>query len=308
MSFAKTIKSIRRKVGWLLSDPAYVASYLIADFFPDYFGRRQRNISIVPELKDKFFILSFDCDTTKDFEVVEEVHARLQALGIYPSYAVPGQLLTQGRNVYQRIHKTGAEFINHGYLSHTDYIPDSRSYVSTIFYENLTNDEVRQDIVKGHQTIEELLGVTPKGFRTPHFGTYEKKRYLNFLHSVLNDLNYEFSSSTTPIYGMWNGPLIRTQSGLFEIPVTGCFDYPGRILDSWGFRFSPTRKFSEHDYGDQFNKLVQYFQESSGPGILNIYADPSQVYDWSLFFECMANTHGLVNTSFEGLVKKVNHE
>ena len=308
MSISSAINNIGRKAGWLLKDPAYVASYVMGEFLPEYFGNRQRNIVNIGGLTEKFFILSFDCDTTKDFEVVEEVHGRLAGLGIRPSYAVPGQLLVQGKEVYRRIHDTGAEFINHGYLSHTDYIAESRSYVSTVFYENLSDAEVREDILMGHKTITEVLGHPPKGFRTPHFGTYEKKQHLDLLYSVLNELGYEFSSSTTPIFGMWNGPLAKSKSGLLEFPVSGCFDHPGRILDSWGFRFSPTRKFSEVDYGDQLNKLVQYFQNSSNPGILNIYADPSQVYDWPLFFDCMANVQGLVNTSFENLVEKVSHE
>src|SRR5215470_17243240 len=65
------------------------------------------------------FLLSFDCDTDLDIEVVEAVHAKLGKLGIRPVYAVPGELLQRGREAYGRIARGGAEFMNHGWAEHT---------------------------------------------------------------------------------------------------------------------------------------------------------------------------------------------
>ena len=42
--------------------------------------------------------------------------------------------------------------------------------------------------------------------------------------------------------------------------------------------------------------------------IFNIYADPSQVYDWEMFFECMKMTKNLSNTSFSKLLQEVLDE
>ena len=104
---------------------------------------------------------------------------------------------------------------------------------------------------------------------------------------------------------MWNGPIIKTPSGILELPVSGCHDFPARILDSWGFRFSPTRRFTENDYVEQFQKMITFFESSSVTGIFNIYADPSQVYDWEPFFECMSLTRNLKNTSFADLLTSI---
>ena len=288
-----------------LNDPFYSASFFMGNMAPQFFRDRYVEKSKKFGLNDKYFILSFDCDTEKDIEVVEDVHQRLSRYNISPSYAVPGELLKLGSSTYRGLKDNGAEFINHGYLSHTSYIEKNKSYISTLFYDTLTNIDVRNDIYNGHHNFIDILGESPKGFRTPHFGTYKKTKQLNFLYSTLNDLKYSFSSSTTPVSGMWNGPIIKTPSGILEFPVTGCYDYPARILDSWGFRFSPTRKFNENDYVEQFKKMINFFENPAVSGIFNIYADPSQVYDWELFFECMSMTSNLQNTSFDELISNI---
>jgi hypothetical protein len=285
-----------------LSNPFYSSSFVLGNVFPNYFRQRYVKKTKKNGLNGKFFILSFDCDTKKDIEVVEEVHQRLGSLKIKPTYAVPGELLKEGSDVYSRIKNDGAEFINHGYLSHTSYISSNNSYISTLFYDKLSKAQVREDILRGHNNFIDVLGEKPIGFRTPHFGTYQKSEQLNFLYKVLNDLEYIFSSSTTPITGMWNGAIKNTKNGILEFPVSGSYDYPGRILDSWGFRFSPTRKLNENDYIEQFKKMLAFFANPDVHGIFNIYADPSQVYDWDIFFECMAMTDNLINSSFNELI------
>jgi hypothetical protein len=290
-----------------LSNPFYSASFVLGNLTPGFFRKRYINQSKKFGVNGKYFILSFDCDTEKDIEVVEEVHQRLTSLNITPTYAVPGELLKEGASVYRKLKNNGAEFINHGYLSHTTYVSSSKSYISTLFYDKLSNNEVKNDILSGHNNFFDVFGEYPLGFRTPHFGTYQKSGQLNFLYEVLNDLNYSFSSSTTPVTGMWNGAIKKTPVGILELPVSGCYDYPARILDSWGFRFSPTRKLNENDYFEQFKKMMNFFNNPEVNGIFNIYADPSQVYNWDMFFECMSMTNELTNTSFSELVKKYEH-
>jgi peptidoglycan/xylan/chitin deacetylase (PgdA/CDA1 family) len=295
-----------RKIREGLKNPFYSASYIMGNIQSNYFRHRYIKKSKENNIHEKYFILSFDCDTEKDIEVVEDVHARLNKYKINPSYAVPGELLKLGSDVYSKLKKNGAEFINHGYLSHTSYNEINRSYLSTLFYDQLTNNEVKEDIIKGHHNFIDVLGEKPLGFRTPHFGTYQKSSQLKFLYAVLADLGYSFSSSTTPVEGMWNGAIQKKNTGIFEIPVSGSYDYPARILDSWGYRFSPTRKLNENDYMDQFKKMMNFFANPNTSGVFNIYADPSQVYDWEMFFECMDMTSGLVNISFSDLIKEVN--
>lgn len=295
-----------QKLDAVWRDPVFAATYVASRAMPGYFRRTYQAKSKRAGLKGVYLILSFDCDTEKDIEVVEGVHQRLCDLGICPSYAVPGQLLEQGRSEYGRIAASGAEFINHGYLSHTDYLPDSRGYISTLFYDQLSPEEVSADIRRGHQACIEVLGQPPLGFRTPHFGTYGRKEQLRHLYSVLSELGYQYSSSTTPVSTFWNGAIQQVGNGILELPVSGCFDFPARILDSWGFRFSPTRTFSAQDYVTQFDRLVNWLTSPGNVGILNIYADPSQVYDWDAFFECMAKTQSLHCVSFKQLISEFN--
>ena len=54
--------------------------------------------------KRKFFILSLDCDTEEDISVIVQVDGRLSGLGIRPVYAVPGELLEKGRDVYKKMY------------------------------------------------------------------------------------------------------------------------------------------------------------------------------------------------------------
>lgn len=297
--------NISGKLNAVMKDPNFAATYALSRVIPGIFRKRYTSLARGAGFNCSYFLLSFDCDTEKDIEVVEDVHQRLGDLGIVPSYAVPGELLKQGRLVYRRLVDEGAEFINHGYLSHTSYAAATRSYTSTIFYDELTNDSVRTDIMRGHDACEEILERAPEGFRTPHFGTYQRDANLKNLYAVLSELGYRFSSSTTPVTGMWRGPVVPVGKGIVELPVSGCYDYPARILDSWGFRFSPTRKFSENDYVTQFEKVVRHFTTPGNVGVLNIYADPSQVYDWPAFFECMSMARDLTNVSFAKLLNEV---
>lgn len=96
--------------------------------------------------------------------------------------------------------------------------------------------------------------------------------------------------------------------GLYEIPVSGCYDYPLMILDSWGFRYAEDRKFNEDDYVRQFRKMISYFTERKMPGILNIYADPSQVYDWPAFLECMKQAAESSVPSYEHVIEDIAAE
>ena len=132
------------------------------------YGKLARNAG----LDRLWLVLSFDCDTLEDAAVAWDVHERLMGLGVLASYAVPGEILERGADVYGRIAETGAEFLNHGYKEHT--ILRDGVYTSTLFYDRITPDEVTADIHAGHAAVEAVTGREPVGFRTPHFGTYQQ--------------------------------------------------------------------------------------------------------------------------------------
>ena len=166
------------------------------NFIWKFYARKTARI-----LKESLFILSFDCDTDEDIEVALAVHKKLQGMGITPVYAVPGNLLKKGEKVYKHIFQTGAEFINHGGRDHTYFDTTHNHHTSCFFYDQQSLDVLKEDIFLGHQILKDIFGRTPIGWRTPHFGTFQKLEHLDFLYSVLNELGYKFSTSTSPSMG-----------------------------------------------------------------------------------------------------------
>ncbi|MBI4796652.1 MAG: polysaccharide deacetylase family protein, partial [Deltaproteobacteria bacterium] len=209
--------------------------------------RRYASLARGTGLQRLFFILSLDCDTLDDISVAWEVHTRLVDLGIKPVYAVPGELLQKGEKVYRRIHESGGEFLNHGYTEHTYFDPVQKAYDSCFFYDRLPRGRVRQDIIEGDACLREVLGTAPQGFRAPHFGTFQQPEQLRFLHGVLGELGYRFSTSTMPVYAFRYGPVFK-QFGVWEIPVSGRESSPLKILDSWTCFMAPDRTLTPGCY------------------------------------------------------------
>ncbi len=232
-----------------------------------------------------YLVLSFDCDTAEDIAVAAAVHARMRALGIVPAYAVPGELLAEGADVYRAIAADGAEFLNHGYRRHTYFDEAAGRHRSCFFYDQQTEGVVEEDIVKGDHAVREVIGVAPRGFRTPHFGSFQEQRHLRLLHRTLHRLGYRYSSSTSPFFGLRYGPVFE-RDGIAEIPVSGGGGRAFTIIDSWACFEAPMRELGAEDYRAETLGLARRLAGASG--ILNYYADPSHVADEPVFFETMA--------------------
>lgn len=236
-------------------------------------------------LPQSCFILSFDCDTEEDIAVGLDVHFKLQDMGITPVYAVPGDLLKKGEKVYQKIHQTGAEFINHGGCEHTYFDKKHKRHASCFFYDQQSYETLRKDILLGHQTLQDVLGITAKGWRTPHFGTFQKPGDLKFLYSILNELSYSFSTSTSPLMAYHHGPLFK-KDGIIEIPVTGIYSQPLNVMDTWAYFAAPDRTKLPYEYTKEAQEIAHF--ASTYPTLINIYGDPSHIHDKPEFFEAMA--------------------
>jgi hypothetical protein len=232
-----------------------------------------------------YLIVSFDCDTAEDIAVAATVHARMRALGITPAYAVPGELLAEGADVYRAIAADGAEFLNHGYRRHTYFDEAAGHYRSCFFYDQQTADIVEEDITKGDRAVREVLGAAPQGFRTPHFGSFQEPRHLRRLHHILRRLGYRYSSSTSPFFGLRYGPVFERE-GVAEIPVSGGDGHALTIIDSWACFEAPVRELCAEDYRAETLGLARRL--AGRCGILNYYGDPSHVADEPVFFETMA--------------------
>lgn len=236
------------------------------------------------KLQNAYLIVSFDCDTDEDIDVVWDVHTKLLDIGIRPVYAVPGALLQRGEKVYSRIRDTGVEFINHGGREHTYYDTQKSRHASCFFYDQQLNHDITADIELGHKTLNEVLGVTPKGWRTPHFGTYQNQEQLAYLYAELERLNYSFSTSTTPLHAFKYGPSYYNGT-MLEIPVTGIFSEPFNIMDTWGFFAAPDRTKTANDYLQTATALQNFTRNKAL--LLNIYGDPSHIHDKPEFFSAM---------------------
>jgi hypothetical protein len=141
-------------------------------------------------------------------------------------------------------------------------------------------------VCAGDRLVRDVLGVDVKGWRTPHFGTYQRPGQLRFLHGVLAELGYRYSTSTIPFVGLRWGPIVH-RYGLPELPVTGAPEAPLRILDSWGYFAAPDRDQEPRDYLRQAESLAQTVATAS-VGLINVYADPSHVHDRSEFFAAVS--------------------
>jgi hypothetical protein len=276
------------------------AEHYLARTFKSQLHLRYSGLSKRAGLKQNQLILSFDCDTPEDAEASKTIVSYLLKKGHPAVFAVPGKRIEAHLETYKSIANSGFEFINHGYEEHTAFDMIKGHYYSTTWYHEMTNDEVATDIFRAHKTLTENLEVKPTGFRAPHFGYFQKSKELGFLYQTLKALNYAYTSTTMPRVGLRKGPLFETKEGLKEFPVTGTFDFPLSILDSWQFISSPSATTeTQQMYFAQFKKWVDFFANHS-PGLLNFYVDPAHVEKFAGYFQAIeyAVAHGFKITTY----------
>lgn len=305
----------------ILKDPKNITD-IIKDplkAYMNYLGKNKKNelyqkyfeLAKKANIDKLYFILSFDCDTQDDINVVNKLNNQLLEMGIEAVYAVPGQFLITGSDEYKEISCQGNRFINHGYFQHTFFDTKSKSHISTFFYNKMSDYSIYEDIKLGHETIHDILGYYPKGYRTPHFGHYQNKEQLSYLHSVLKKLSYEYSTSTNPYYGFTKGAIFN-DFGLSEFPVSGSYDENQSInsldiIDSWSFFAKLDRKYNKNDYKRIMNNTIDNFTSNENLGILNYYADPSHIHDSIEFFDVLEKIMSVAeNTTYENLLEKKN--
>ena len=228
-----------------------------------------------------YLLLSFDCDTPEDILPAEALFSRLSDLGIQSVFAVPGAQLKEGAKTYRRMADNGANFINHGSLPHAEWRDDR--YYPVTFYNDMTSQEVVEDIKQGDSILKDTIGFSAKGFRAPHFGTFQLHEQLQLLYQTLKDLGYYFSTSTLPALAFSTGPVISVDEGMYEIPLSGSFSFPETILDSWNYvqdYFDPKVKMV---YADLLIETVDKLLSLDVVGVLNYYVDPFHVYQTEAF-------------------------
>lgn len=250
---------------------------------PDWARRRYARLCKKSRLEGSVLLLSFDCDNDEDIEALGRISGFLNSHGARATFAVPGEVLLAGQEQFSRLHEAGHEFIGHGYRKHSNIVEGK--YISTLYYHKLNDQELREDITKGNETLRELLGSYPMGFRIPHFGHSNDDFELNRVYKVLRDCTICYSSSALPWRGLTKGPIYRSASSLYELPVSGTFDNPLAVFDTYSFGFHPRNDKNYRDYLEDVKKSVNFY---SGRAVcLNIYCDPSQAVQMDEWFEAM---------------------
>lgn len=227
-----------------------------------------------------YLFLSFDCDTDLDADVAEELNGFLAAHGIKATYAVPGAQLEKAADVYGRLARSGAEFMNHGGLPHAEWREDR--WVGISFYDTMTTEAVVADIRRGHEIVSTVTGVSPKGFRAPHFGCFQKPEQIELMHRTAASLGYGYCSTTIPALGLANGPAYPS-FGVVEFPCFGSVRNPETILDSWTYLTDRVNYSLGDEYYLLLEETVNTMLDRGMPGVLTWYGDPCHVLDQAPF-------------------------
>ncbi len=236
--------------------------------------RRYGELSRSAGVDRLYLLLTFDCDTDGDIDVVQGMDRDLRTRGIRAGYAVPGVQLEKGADTWRQLAESGCEFLNHGGRAHTAWRGDRHWPVT--FYDQLSPDDVIADINDGHRSVCQVTGTTPKGFRAPHFGSFQNADQLDLLYRTLRPLGYSYCSTTLPSMGLSRGPIVD-MGGITELPTMGSYRYPATLLDSWTYLTNRANYVLGDEYYELFAETVARMTNEGIPGILTYYADPSHV-------------------------------
>ncbi len=258
--------------------------------FPGFFWERYNIQSHLQGFDRLYLLLSFDCDTPADAEAASKLDEWLVERGIQRSYAVPGTMLEDNPAVYQKIASKGAEFLNHGYLPHT--LLTDGVYHSTTFYDQMEPGMVVDDVRKGHETVQRIIGKSPAGFRAPHFGTVSLQTKREIIQPVLKELGEFYTSHSTPFEALKYGP-IWWENNWPEFPVIGSASAPFSILDSYSYIQSPAVRKVTGQFSMVLKQTIRSFEEWGIHGLMNMYVDPSHVIDDPGFLASLDEIHNL---------------
>ena len=270
--------------------------YFIISFWPVFF---YSHVAKKLSTNKILFILSFDCDIEEDINLLPRILNHLDGLGIKPSLMIPTEILLKRKAYIHELLSLGYEFVNHGHRIHT--AREGTVYSSVFDYEKLSLSEIREDIIEANQIFKESFGYDFLGFRTPHFGNVQKKTKLKKIYEILRELGYKFSTSTIP-YFLYQRGVFKT-NGIFEIPLSGTFTVPLKILDSYNFYDQSIGSFDGTKYKDEVTNLINMYKKR-GNGLINLYVDPSHINDNSDFFESMKLlSSSFTSTNYKSLVR-----
>lgn len=217
--------------------------------------------------------LSFDVDYREDVLALPKLIELLAVYNFKTSFAIVGKWVEEFPDEHKLIVDAGHEIVNHSY-SH----PNNRQLNPHKFFNKLSIEEQKEEIIKCDEVIKKVLKINPTGFRTPHFGNL----HTDSVYGILEKLNYTFSSSITSPKSPTFGVPFEERSGLWEIPVSTCPMHPTSTLDTWHALRKPGA-FLKHGAwhkkeGELFRMFKNLIQVSIKYGsYINLYFDPQDV-------------------------------
>lgn len=225
-----------------------------------------------------FCTLSFDCDFPRDVEVLPQVCALLEHYGYTSSFACIGQWVRRFPQEHRQLIAAGHELLNHTdthpNLYHPDYEYSRDPQLSRRRFNQLTPEERREEIARGHAAFVEVLDYVPVGFRTPHFGVL----HLEDVYPMLGELGYRFSSSVLASASPRGGMPFQIQANVWEFPLSPCPRHPFGVFDSW---HSLGKRGARHTRPGElavlFARLCEQVQGKGG--YVNIYLDPREALE-----------------------------
>jgi len=211
--------------------------------------------------------LSFDVDYPEDVESLPALCDRLASAGITAAFAVIGMLVRRFPVEHRRLVEAGHEVLNHTY-SH----PDNELLHPNETFDQLTPQARLAQIEDCRKACEDVLGISPEGFRAPHFGKVTGRDF----YGILRDTGCRFSSSVIAPGTRTFGLPFRTAEGIVEFPVSCCPVHPFAVLDTWHSLRTPGGR---HASPGRFSSLCReaLALAADSRGYLNLYFDPRHV-------------------------------
>lgn len=243
--------------------------YIVTSIFPGLYlrwmyehnrGQREWNG------KQSCFTLSFDCDHTEDIQALPSL---LEILRLYPfkaSFACIGKFIERYPAPHRMIVEAGHEILNHTY-SH----PDSEELNPNHKFNELSVEQQTKEIEECDRISKAILGYSPTGFRTPHFGNLHTES----VYSILEKLGYRYSSSTpitkSPSFGL---PFLKQE--IWEFPVSACPRHPFGVFDTWhSLQRGRKRHVKKREFYRLFRELIDLGIDTNS--YINVYLDPQDV-------------------------------
>lgn len=241
--------------------------------FVHFFCAQKKFKKLLKNQKHSFsnptYTLSFDLDFYDDYRKIEGILRQLKQSKTQAVFAVIGKFVDLYPDIHKKMVDEGHELVNHTF-SH----PDNPHWAPDRFFNLLSLDEQRDEILKCHEVVYEKTKVEMVGFRSPHFGNLHTES----VYEILGELNYRYSSSLSLQYSKSSGEPYIHKNDILEFPISGSVNFPLAVFDSWNARRKLKPFFeTDEEFLDEFESTMACFSECGG--YMTHYFDPYDLYE-----------------------------